>query len=123
MAPDLSEMADYHIKLSQMTRVGHVTWLMSNASEKIGKKITKSCLILGVVTDLQIDFLNEHHFFDIRLCQALQFEPYGDLQAQNLLRNYENFVKKIVNFGAKNILDKMYFSGWNEIDPCFAFES
>ena len=75
------------------------------------EKFAKSCLISGVVTDFQVDFLNEHHFFDIRLCQALQFEPYGDLQAQNLLRNYENFAKKIVNFGSKNILVNMYFSG------------
>ena len=33
---------------------------MSMDSEKIEKKIPKIFRILGVVTDLQIDFLNEH---------------------------------------------------------------
>ena len=77
---------------------------MSMDSEKIEKKFPKNFRILGVVTDFQIDFLNDSTLFHtfcnlILIGQAKGFNlrymaTLRSLELKKILRNYEKFIKK-----------------------------
>ena len=77
---------------------------MTMDSEKIEKKFSKIFRILGVVTYLQIDFLQEHQllatFCDLILIKKLKtfnlshMTTFGVAWGKKLLRNYEKITTK-----------------------------